>query len=139
MAEQRLLERISNWEQGAARTVLPRQEMLTKSIVNYLQRILNTRQGTVLLDDQFGVPDFTNGAGASLISGSATDISLAIERMVLKYEPRLSNVDVNIDSMDPLGVGIAFSINANIRADDRQLKTNLIVRLGNNGKITISN
>jgi len=138
MDERRLLERLSYWEHGAKRTNLPQLEVLTQSILNYLQRILNTRQGSVPLDSQFGLPDFTNGAGVSLTSGSFEEISASIEHMLSKYEPRLSDATVSIDSSDPLGEGIVFSINGTIRSNDRSLKAHLSARLGNNGKVSIS-
>lgn len=139
MDERRLLERFSYWEHGAIRTNLPQQEVLTDSIVKYLHRILNTRQGSVPLDVEFGLPDFTNGAGGSLTSGSLSEISTSIERMLLKYEPRLTDASVVIESSDPLGAGIVFSISATIRTNERNLKANLTARLGNNGQISISN
>ena len=42
-----------------SRTHVTQAEALTQSIVAHLQRILNTRQGSVPIDTEFGVPDFT--------------------------------------------------------------------------------
>src|SRR3546814_20498612 len=64
MNERRLLERIANLDANDGGGQTSRAEVLVTSILDHLHRILNTRQGSVPVDQDFGVPDFTNLAGS---------------------------------------------------------------------------
>jgi type VI secretion system protein len=77
----RLLERITNLQVETDRTHLTQAQVLTQSIVQHLQRILNTRRGSVPIDAEFGVPDFTNLAG-SFATGETTQIIENMTRMI---------------------------------------------------------
>src|SRR5690606_30498601 len=88
MNERRLLERLSGLGAEDRLGQIPRAEILVNSILDHLQRILNTRQGSVPIDPNFGVPDFTNLAG-SFSSGTSEQIMLDMARMIQQYEPRL--------------------------------------------------
>ncbi len=90
MREKRLLERITSLQVETDRTHLTQAQVLTQSIVQHLQRILNTRRGSVPIDAEFGVPDFTNLAG-SFATGETTQIIENMTRMIARYEPRLKS------------------------------------------------
>ena len=47
MKERRLLERISHWEEGGERTNQTQVDILVRSVMDHLRRLLNTRQGSV--------------------------------------------------------------------------------------------
>src|SRR5277367_2949413 len=73
MREERLLERISSWEIGSERTNLTSVDILIGSILRHLRGILNTQRGTVPIDKEYGLPDFSNLA-PSFSSGSTKEI-----------------------------------------------------------------
>ncbi len=92
---QRLLERIRNLE-------LQEQELVTddtaqefQSILEHLQCLLNTRQGTVLIDDAYGMPDIFFTQGTSFHDNSQGMVQVLTDT-IRKYEPRLKNVSVKI-------------------------------------------
>jgi type VI secretion system protein len=91
-----------------------------ESIRNHLLRLLTTRQGTVMALPDYGLPDLNDLAysKSELLAKSCRTISNCISR----YEPRLTNVIVQIisDSENPLNV--AFSISARKKTDTFETK-----------------
>jgi len=135
--ERRLLERIAHWEEGEQRTHHTQVDILVRSVMDHLRRLLNTRQGSVPLDPAFGVPDFTNLAGG-LAAGSMRDIEEEIQRMVLKYEPRLKSpkVTLNRESADILS--IRFDLGGLLEVDNRDIPLQLSTTVGANGRIKVA-
>lgn len=136
MRERRLLERISGWEQGAVRTNETSTEVLVRSVMEHLSRILNTRQGSVQLDPQFGVPDFTNIAGG-LEGGSTGEIEEEIERMVSRYEPRVLNPKVRLQSDRSDVMSIRFSLDGTLAVNDREIPLRLSTTVNSDGRVTV--
>jgi type VI secretion system protein len=96
MLEEALLERIRHLEK---RPVLRGSKDLSlgiRSVINHLQKMLNTRQGSVPIADDYGMPDMTNFSGEDL-AGAADELQLVIQQVIQKYEPRLKKVEVRFD------------------------------------------
>lgn len=87
-ARERLLERIGSLASHEETRNLSRFEQMGGSIRAHLSRILRTRQKSVPILDDYGVPDLSNVAG-SFESGSSIEIVRAILETVARYEPRL--------------------------------------------------
>ncbi len=136
MKERRLLERIAAWEDGEERTNKTQVDILVTSVMDHLRRLLNTRQGSVLLDPKFGVPDFTNTAGG-LTAGSLSDIEEEIRRMVLKYEPRIKSPKVTVSRESTDVLSIQFGLQGRLEVDDREIPLQLSTTIGANGKVQI--
>lgn len=136
MREQRLLERISRLAQGEERSHLTQTEMLITSIVEHLQRVLNTRQGSVPIDPQFGVPEFTHIA-SSFQPDSITKLVDNIVTMIRRYEPRLKRVTIVplTNEHNPLTLG--FSLEAAIEVDNQDIPIRLITYIASNGRTTL--
>ena len=80
------------------------EESLAASILNHLNKLLQTRQGTVLCLPEYGLPDL-NDANASIYD-SINRIRRHVEWAINGYEPRLTNVRVihAPDIRDPLAL-----------------------------------
>jgi len=137
MKELRLLERISRWEHGGERTNQTRVEILIQSVMEHLRRLLNTRQGSVQLDPEFGVPDFTNIAGG-LAAGSTRDIEEAIRRMVVKYEPRLKSPRVRLRQPGNDVLSLSFTLEGVLEADQRAIPVQLSTTVGASGRVDVA-
>lgn len=135
MPERRLLESLSYWEEGASRTNQPEKDVLVASVTDYLVHILNTRQGTVLIDSKFGMPDFTNFGGGGLEQGSLNDVSNEIARMITRYEPRLKDVRVVFNIEESSALGISFGVAGHVLLDNVKVPLRLGAELGSNGRI----
>ncbi len=73
------------------------------SILEHLRNILNTRQGNVLIADNYGMPDLTNFPGDDLAS-SVAELERIMKITIQRYEPRLTNIKIsyNPDMSDNL-------------------------------------
>jgi type VI secretion system protein len=109
MRDERLLERLKRWDAQDMERSLdgPNIETLKASILKHLEKILNTRQGAVAMDPEFGIPDFTHAQDLSLLE---QDVARVIER----YEPRLKDVVVRKVVLDDFGSNIALAVDANL-------------------------
>jgi len=75
---------------------------LINSVRAHLQLLLNTRRGSVVIADDYGMPDFTN-----FLSGypsTIPEMEKLIKQTISKYEPRLKNLQVRFvfDEETPL-------------------------------------
>lgn len=92
MREHRLLERIRELAKRPSRRSSEDPKQMIHSVQEHLQRILNTRQGNVIIADDYGIPDFTN-----FMSGfdeTKRSLERSIRQTIQKYEPRLQGVRV---------------------------------------------
>lgn len=136
MRERRLLERIAAWEAGGQRTNQTRVDILVRSVIDHLVRLLNTRQGSVLTDPKFGVPDFTNLAATS-VKGSTRDIEEEIRRMVLKYEPRIRSPRITLNRAEADVLSMRFELEGALEVDDAEISLRLETTVGANGKVSV--
>lgn len=135
MKERRLLERIASWEageEGGVRTSQAQVDVLVRSVMNHLTRLLNTRQGSVQIDPLFGVPDFTNFAGTT------REIEEEIRRMVLRYEPRIKSPRVTLNPEQTDVLSIRFTLDGALEVDDREIPLRISTTVGANGRVLIA-
>ena len=99
MLRERLLERITRFEEMKKRRKKSATADVTRSIMIHLGHLLNTRQGSVSLSPDFGVPDITNISGDS-IQETRQNIEQILQKVVQKYEPRLAKVRMIMDQDD---------------------------------------
>jgi len=135
--ERRLLERIASWEVGDQRTNQTQVDILVRSVMNHLARLLNTRQGSVQIDPLFGVPDFTNLAGG-MAAGSTREIEEEIRRMVLKYEPRIKSPKVTLNREETDVLSIRFALEGTLEVDNRDIPLQISTTVGANGRVNIT-
>ncbi|MBF0170493.1 MAG: type VI secretion system baseplate subunit TssE [Nitrospinae bacterium] len=136
MREERLLERIARWEEGDDRTGVSDTERLVTSVVEHLRHILNTRQGSALIDPDYGVPEFTNLVG-TFEAGEVTDVAADMERIIRRYEPRLSSVKVTFAPKENDNLTLRFSVSGEVQADDRTIPLTIETAITAEGRITI--
>lgn len=136
MDERRLLERISSLDANDGSAHITRAETLVSSILGHLQRILNTRQGSVPIDASFGVPDFTNLAG-SFSTGTTDQIIQDMSRMIQRYEPRLRQPKIMFSSSQDEVLSLAFSISGMVNIDNHDIAVRLTSRVAANGQVSL--
>ena len=115
-----------------SRTHVTQAEALTQSIVAHLQRILNTRQGSVPIDTEFGVPDFTNLAGSFAV-GQTTQIIENMTRMIARYEPRLKSPRIQVVEGAQEVLSLSFSLE-----DNRDIPIHLATRVSSDGHVSLA-
>lgn len=124
MKEKRLLERIGALQVGSERSHLTQAEVLLDSLMAHLSRILNTRQGSVPIDPDFGVPDFTNLAG-SFATGETAQIIEHMTRMVARYEPRLKSPCITLAEHGREVLSLRFMLDGLVAINDRDIPIHL--------------
>ena len=136
MEDERLLERLRAVEKNPNRREGRDNSRLIESIFSHLERILNTRQGSVPIAEDFGVPDFTNLPGSSL-SESTRDIERSIRNVIQKYEHRLAGVRINFIPRSEDALSLRFRISGRLAVEeDIPIVFNTVI--GSDGKVNIS-
>jgi type VI secretion system protein len=118
MHEHRLLDRIRYLDKNPARRFSEDRRQMLHSIQDHLQRILNTRQGSTLIAEDYGIPDFTN-----LMSGypeSKRAIERSLRNTIQKYEPRLQGVKITFAPQQENVLTVSFQISARLQAEDHK-------------------
>jgi type VI secretion system protein len=135
MREERLLERIHNKEVDPDRREGNDPARQTGSILNHLQRILNTKQGSVPTEEDYGMPDFTDLPGA-FSTGATHDVEKILKNVIQKYEPRLTKVRITLDPQKEDVLSLRFKVQAQLATEGGSPVTfETVVDAG--GKITV--
>lgn len=132
----RLFEKIQALESNSPQMGVVQVEDVIDSIRHHLSLILNTRKGSSLIDDDFGVPDFTNLVGG-LEGESTTMIERSMDTMIKRYEPRLMESRVELMPGDGEILSIKFSISGYVKNSGRDTAVRLNGSVNAAGKITI--
>jgi type VI secretion system protein len=135
MREERLLERIRSWEQDPARRSRQDSKRTLESVVKHLQRILNTRQGSVPIAEDYGVPDFTDALRN--YPESVREAERSIRQMIQKYEPRLKAIRVHFLPPDEEVLTLRFQISAQLATDHEKIPVQFESHVGTDGKIEV--
>ncbi|HEY0290111.1 MAG TPA: type VI secretion system baseplate subunit TssE [Pseudomonas sp.] len=136
MREKRLLERVIGLQTDSERSRLTQAQVLTLSIREHLQRILNTRQGSVPIDPEFGVPDFTNLAG-SFATGETSQIIKNMTRMIAHYEPRLKSPRIQVGEGTQEVLSLSFRLDGLVAIDDQDIPIHLATRVSSDGRVSL--
>ncbi len=136
MYQQRLLERIREVEKHPELRGNPDPEVVVQSVMRHLRMILNTKQGTAPIDDDFGVPDFTN-LGSTFGQDTIPDIQRSIADVVRKYEPRLRGVAVTYIPQSQDVLQVAFKLEATIQTESRDVPVVFETVIDPDGKVSV--
>ncbi len=134
MRDERLLERMRNIELNPDRREGRDTGRRINSILNHLQRVLNTKQGSTPIADDYGIPDFTNMPGA-FSTGATHDIERIIKHVIEKYEPRLAKVRATFKAQEDDVLSLRFEIDARLADEEIPVTFETVVVSG--GKINI--
>jgi type VI secretion system protein len=83
------------------------------SVQQNVKRILNTRQGALKHLPDYGLPDLTNVYKA--LPASSHALKQQMEMTLLKYEPRIRAIDVNIIETREPGLLASFEMTCHLR------------------------
>jgi type VI secretion system protein len=135
MREERLLERIRSWEKGPDRRAREDPAKIIDSVLRHLQRILNTRRGSVPIAEDYGVPDFTDLLHS--YPESVREIERSIRQIIQKYEPRLKGIRVSFIPQEEDIFSVRFQILARLAAEDEKFPVFFESLMGTDGRVKI--
>jgi type VI secretion system protein len=131
-----VLERLAETARGGAkRTVREDRGAVMRSVLNNLQRILNTREGSAPAHPDLGVRSPFELMQGYPQSGQA--IVDAVRLCIERYEPRLANVRVALEAADPRGGVISFQVSAMLAGGDRADLISFHTAIGSDGRIRL--
>lgn len=116
MHDERLTERLRSFSAAAPRREKPDPRRMIDSILAHLERMLNTRRGSVPIAPDFGIPDFTDFRTA--YPDSQRDLEREIRQTIQKYEPRLRAIRVKFVPDENELLSIRFQITARLAIED---------------------
>jgi type VI secretion system protein len=92
---------------------LTEEQKLRSSIIENLRMVLSTRQGSVQHLPDFGMPDILQLYFNS--NNSIDPIKKEIRNVILKYEPRIADVEVHKTDFDQESMKITLKVIATIK------------------------
>jgi type VI secretion system protein len=104
------------------------------SVTDHLRRLLNVREGTTLMNPEYGMPDFTELRAT--IPDSVKEIENLIAKTIVTYEPRLKNVSVAYTYLDD-SFTLYFEIRAKLVSDWEEIPVSLESTLDTGGRMCI--
>jgi type VI secretion system protein len=135
MREERLTERIRSWKRAPDRRGGRDPKRMIDSIIQHLERILNTRQGSVLIAEDYGIPDFTNLSSG--FSEALRDLERTIRNTIQKYEPRLKSVRVKFIPQEETTLTVSFQIVGQLVMEEEKNPITFQSVMDSDGKFTI--
>lgn len=135
MREDRLLNRIRAWHDEPHRREKDDPRRILESVLNHLQRILNTRQGNVPIGPDYGVPDFTDLI--QVYPEGVRDFEKSIRQTIQKYEPRLTGVRVRFIPPGEDVLSLRFQIKGRLAVEGSKDPVSFESTVGSDGKINV--
>ncbi|HUT55684.1 MAG TPA: type VI secretion system baseplate subunit TssE [bacterium] len=139
MREERLLERIARVSGERHRGAVRDEELVLASIISYLNKILNTRKGSVLMDPEFGVPDYSGMASrfSTAVNETLDDIETSVRDAVTRYEPRLASPKIKFLDKEEFELSLFLELEATVKTGPEPIPVTLKIRMSPNGSIVV--
>jgi len=134
MAEERLFKRLHRWSAGTG-SGTPDVGTYVESVLADVNKLYNTRQGSVPISDNYGLPDISDLL-ASLTPPDMEMIRSAIEATTSEFEPRMQDIDVSIPSEEKMGM-LRFSVRANLLYEKTSIPLRYQVDIEGDGRVSI--
>jgi type VI secretion system protein len=105
------------YRDGVELSEVPLVRRRSKSILDHLRFLLNTRKGMLIHIPEYGMPDI--GEMYRRLPEAAAEMRESVEFAIRRFEPRLEHVRVSIVDFDP-GIGhVGFRVSAVIAGGAR--------------------
>ncbi len=118
MVRERLLERVRMMEESPDKRLNESSFSVVESVLRYLQKILNTKKGSVDIAPDFGIPDLTN-ISSSFTTEAIPQLESSIKKVIEEYEPRLAGVTVHFAEAQNDLMQLRFTIAAKVATDGK--------------------
>lgn len=130
-----LLTRIRRPEFATARQQISESE-IRDSVLTHLRQMCTTRLGSVLTRPDFGVMDVADLIHAFPDAGSL--MARSIRHTIQSYEPRLTNVRVRFEPIDPNELTLRFEVTAQLLIDGSKLPISFETSIDANRRISVT-
>jgi type VI secretion system protein len=106
------------------------------SITEHLQRLLNTRRGSVPIENLYGVPDFAKLPGG-MTNPDTKLLAQEIKETIIRFERRLRKPSVSFGALNSINLSIPFRIQATTQEKHTSLAIDIHGALFADGRIDI--
>lgn len=137
MHEKRLLERIRDFEKDQDRRGEIDPQVLLASVLIHLRRMLNTKQGSVPIAEDYGLADLTDLPG-TFSPDNLTDIETKITAVITKYDPRLTGVRARFVQKQDEALALRFEISGRVNVENLDMPVMFESVVEPSGKISIT-
>lgn len=134
MAERTLLQRLMDDDAPAPGRPFD-ASVAVQSIVEYLQILMNTREGSVAARPDFGLPDFNDMVAS--FPDAVPAIARAIKKQIDEFEPRLRNVVVRHVPDPDRPLTLAYRIRAELSVSSNEAPITLETIFGSDGAVRV--
>jgi type VI secretion system protein len=117
MQDLTLLERVYALEKGEKNLGTHNPARLLRSLVRHLTAMLNTRLGNVPIAPDYGIADLTD-MGSSFTEQSIADLGGELEHVIMRFEPRLTDVRIEYKPRADMPLAAIFSLSATVQTKD---------------------
>ncbi len=137
MSSIRFLERLRAMRRSPERGAFEDPSEVLRSVIVYVGKLLNTRRGSSVLDEAFGIPDFTS-IGISYSREDIPRFEKEIARFVERCEPRLRGVKATYapDPDEPFCVNFVLDAGL-VLSGTETLPVKLVTRINPSGKVSV--
>ncbi len=137
-SELTLFQRIALGEEGAKKQLTLDPDKLRQSIGLHLQNMFNTRQGSAMANDDYGLPDFNDLDMSDGFTSAMNGVKKAIKQHLDKYETRLSKVRVNYIENDDDPLDLRFEIKAQLNIKGHRGKVRFEAYMLGDGPVKVT-
>jgi type VI secretion system lysozyme-like protein len=136
MAELRLLKRMQQWQHLEGESLDVDDASLIESILDDIQNLLNTIQGTALIHDTLGLSDVKK---LFVSHGNVAQdvISEEIRSNIQEFEPRILRCTLSRDETVKAGA-LRWLLQGEVPVRDRVLSVQATISLTADGRISLS-
>lgn len=140
MKKTRLLERIRQLskDKNSHRQGSIDPEVIKESILIHLSHILNTRQGSAIIGNDFGIPDFSSFT-ASFDSKDIERMEKDLHTVITRYEKRLKNIKITFTPHHDRPLSILFNMSGELVGSREKTNISFQTLLSSQGRVTIEN
>lgn len=110
---------------------------IMESMCDDLEKLLNTRRGSVLIDLDYGLPDFTHLRN-SYAAPDVDEIEHNLVQQLRKYETRLASINLEYQQPDKGSSSIRFVLNAALKHKKQDLNFVAHVQLNDDSSVNVS-
>ena len=134
MSQQRLLKRISAWQQGKVSS--DHAGNLADSILLDVENILNCQQGNVLIHEDMGLKNL-QGHFHSHNAPDLNGLGAEIAAQITEFETRLKNVSVTLDEENQDFTHFIWRLSATTADENASSTIAAYIKINANGLVTI--
>ncbi|MFP4451882.1 MAG: type VI secretion system baseplate subunit TssE [Desulfobacterales bacterium] len=132
----RLLERLRAYEMDPDHRGMFNAELAMNSVLDHLKALLNTRQGSAMIAEDLGLPDFTNMIRA-FDDMTYDELAVHIQTVLEKYEPRMKNIHIEVLPRDDKVLKLKFKIEGKLGAPRSDIDISFETVVDPEGKIDL--